>query len=75
MWTQEETAGLGGVEGTQGSSGRAEAEEVTEDLPFLPPEPWLIRILGALSRLPRPWAITGLNFSEGTPPLASHRIP
>ena len=39
MWTQEETAVLTGVEGTQGSSERAGAEEVTEDLPSLPCPP------------------------------------
>lgn len=75
MRTQEKTAGLVGVGGTQGSSGRARAEEVTGGLPSLPtasrtlahPDTWL-------SATPTR-VITDLNFSEGTPLLASHLIP
>lgn len=75
MRTQEKTAGLGGVEGTQGSSGRAGAKEVTGGLPSIPtpsrtlayPDTWL-------SATPTR-AITDLNFSERTPLLTSHLIP
>ena len=76
MWTQEETAVLTGVEGTQGSSERAGAEEVTEDLPSLPCPPQNPGSSGYLVLChTRPRALTDLNFSEGTPPLALHLIP